>query len=117
MEDEKKAKEEAAHIELTDLLDMNTQPNTSNNDMSLLGGSFIGQMDTKSSTDKKGKGLEKIDKVYSEMKNKNKKLKKEKEALKQENETLRSIFAEFMVEFKQDKKHEKEFHKLTISEV
>lgn len=69
----------------------------------------------KSKTGKKQ--LEKLDKVYSEMKAKNKKLKKEKEETKQENETLRSIFAEFQVEMKQGRKHEKDFHDLTLGEV
>lgn len=78
--------------------------------------SFIG-LDTTGSKDKKPKQLDKLDKVYSEMKSKNKKLKKEKESLKVENETLRSIFAEFQVEFKQDRKHEKDFHQLTIAEI
>jgi predicted RNase H-like nuclease (RuvC/YqgF family) len=58
--------------------------------------SFAGlsQIDSKENKSKP-KQLDKLDKVYSEMKNKNKKLKKEKEAMKGENETLRSIFAEF----------------------
>lgn len=63
------------------------------------------------------KGLDKIDKVYSEMKSKNKKLKKEISSLKSENETLRSVFAEFQVEFKQNKMHEKDFMKLTMAEI
>ena len=70
--DEKKAREEAAQIELADLLDMN-------------GGNQSKKLDT-TSTDldksvrkdkKKAEKLSNVDKVYSEMKSKNKKLKKE----------------------------------------
>ena len=49
---------------------------------------------------KGGEKLDKLDKVYNEMKQKNKKLKKELSDIKKENENLRSIFAEFQVEFK-----------------
>jgi len=49
---------------------------------------------------KGGEKLDKLDKVYGEMKQKNKKLKKEVSDIKKENESLRSIFAEFQVEFK-----------------
>lgn len=52
----------------------------------------------------KKKDLDKLDKVYNEMKTKNKKLKKELAESKNENETLRGIFAEFQVEFRQNKK-------------
>ena len=48
--------------------------------------------------------LDKVDKVYHEMKQKNKKLKKELAEQKSENESLRSIFAEFQVEFRQNGK-------------
>lgn len=54
--------------------------------------------------------LDKLDKVYNEMKQKNKKIKKELLEVKNENENLRSIFAEFQVEFRQNKKHEKMFN-------
>jgi len=43
------------------------------------------------------------------MKSKNKKLKKEICDAKNQTESLRSIFAEFQVELKQNKKHEKQF--------
>ena len=49
------------------------------------------------------------------MKSKNKKLKKELLDIRNENESLRSIFAEFQVEFKQGKKHEKMFNQLTLN--
>ena len=44
------------------------------------------------------------------MKSKNKKLKKELTEVKSQNESLRSIFAEFQGKFKQDDKHKKDFH-------
>ena len=69
------------------------------------------------SPDKKGEKLDKLDKVYNEMKSKNKKLKKELQEMKDNNESLRSIFAEFQVEFKQNRKHEKMFNELTISDL
>ena len=59
--------------------------------------------------DKKKKGLGNLDKVYSEMKLKNKKLKNQIKEQKEQMENMRSIFAEFQVEFKQNKKHEKPF--------
>lgn len=61
--------------------------------------------------------LDKLDKVYNEMKSKNKKLKKELADQKNENESLRTIFAEFQVEFKQNKKHEKMFNELTVADL
>ena len=66
---------------------------------------------------KSGEKLDKLDKVYNEMKSKNKKLKKEISELKSDNENLRSIFAEFQVEFKQNKKSEKLFEELTIADI
>lgn len=51
------------------------------------------------------------------MKSKNKKLKKELADSKNENESLRTIFAEFQVEFKQNKKHEKMFNELTVADL
>ena len=66
---------------------------------------------------KGGEKLDKLDKVYNEMKQKNKKVKKELADSKKENENLRSIFAEFQVEFKQNKKHEKLFQHLTVSDL
>ena len=61
--------------------------------------------------------MDKLDKVYNEMKSKNKKLKKELVDSKSENETLRTIFAEFQVEIKQNKKHEKMFNELTVADL
>lgn len=51
------------------------------------------------------------------MKSKNKKLKRELADSKSENESLRTIFAEFQVEFKQNKKHEKMFNELTVADL
>ena len=51
------------------------------------------------------------------MKSKNKKLKKEIGEARSETESLRSIFAEFQVEFKQNRKHEKQFDQLTIADL
>lgn len=50
---------------------------------------------SKGEESKGGEKLDKLDKVYNEMKSKNKKLKKELSDIKKENENLRSIFAEF----------------------
>ena len=71
----------------------------------------------KSSKNKEAKQLDKIDKVYSEMKQKNKKLKADLRDQKSTNETLRTIFAEFRVEFRQNKKQDKEFHQLTVADL
>ena len=60
IEGDKQAKEEAAQQELADLLDMNEAPE-----------------EKESSSKKKKEKLGSLDKVYSEMKSKNKKLKKE----------------------------------------
>ena len=82
LDNDKKIKEDAAQLELADLLQMSTATADSNK--------------TENSANK----LDKLDKVYNEMKIKNKKLKKDVSEMKGENETLRSIFAEFQVEFK-----------------
>ena len=101
-------KEEAAQQELADLLEINNHMNESTSEAS----------HAQPKKEKKSDGkLEKLDKVYSEMKGKNKKLKKELGEQKTENETLRTIFAEFQVEFKQNRKHEKQFEELTISDL
>ena len=74
-------KEDAAQVELTDLLDIGTASQTNLGDQSMMSTSFVGsEINVKQG--KSTKQLDKIDKVYSEMKNKNKKLKKEKELLK-----------------------------------
>jgi len=88
---------------LADLLEMNADTSVSTSN--------------KKKSDKSGEKLDKLDKVYNEMKSKNKKLKKEIVEYKTENENLRSIFAEFQVEFKQNKKSEKLFEELTISDI
>lgn len=74
LDGEKEAKEEAAQAELADLLEMN------------------GDKGSKSS---KKDELGSLDKVYSQMKSKNKKLKKETAEMKNEIADMRSIFAEF----------------------
>jgi predicted RNase H-like nuclease (RuvC/YqgF family) len=60
--------------------------------------------DKKDKKDNKLDKLSNMDKVYDVLKQKNKKLKKEIIEQKNETETLRGVFAEFQVEFKQNKK-------------
>ena len=112
MIDEKKAKEDAAKIELADLLDINGAQSQSSVEKKSES-SEISQKKEKKKTEKLGS----LDKVYSEMKSKNKKLKVDIGKAKNETESLRSIFAEFQVEFKQNRKHEKQFDQLTIADL
>lgn len=71
--DEKRAREEAAQIELADLLDMTGSTNNSSHKRN-----DTADFDKGSKKDrKKPEKLSNVDKVYSEMKQKNKKLKKE----------------------------------------
>ena len=70
IEEEKRAREEAAQAELADLLDMNGGASASKK----------GESDLDKSSRKDKKKIDKlsnVDKVYNEMKQKNKKLKKE----------------------------------------
>lgn len=92
IKEDKRAREEAAQTELADLLEIN---GTSSNRK---GESSIDKSAKKDK--KKGEKLSNVDKVYSEMKSKNKKLKKEVQTAKGETDTLRSVFAEFQVEFR-----------------
>lgn len=70
--EDKRAREEAAQIELADLLDMNGSTSASKK------GDTSVDLDKSSRKDKKkSEKLSNVDKVYSEMKSKNKKLKKE----------------------------------------
>lgn len=76
------AKEEAARVELADLLDMNPSSNLDstaiydNNSSSFIGSTDISK-NTKKKRDPSKNNLSSLDKVYLEMKQKNKKLKKE----------------------------------------
>ena len=111
IQEEKKAREEAAQLELADLLDMNGNASSSKKG---------GESDLDKSGRKDKKKIDKlsnVDKVYNEMKQKNKKLKKEVQNQKDQTESLRSVFAEFQVEFRQNRKHEKLFEELTISDL
>lgn len=70
IQDEKRAREEAAQVELADLLDMNGGASANKK----------GESDLDKSARKDKKKIDKlssVDKVYNEMKQKNKKLKKE----------------------------------------
>ena len=55
--------------------------------------------------------------VYKELKTVNRKIKKELTESQSQNESLRSIFAEFQVEFRQNKKEQKLFGELTINDL
>lgn len=71
--DEKRAREEAAQMELADLLDMTGSTNNSSHKRN-----DTADFDKANKKDKKKtEKLSNVDKVYSEMKSKNKKLKKE----------------------------------------
>lgn len=73
IQDDKKAREEAAQLELADLLEMNGTTSSSKKGES--------DLDKSARKDKKkADKLSSVDKVYSEMKSKNKKLKKELQA-------------------------------------
>ena len=114
LEKEKRAKEEAAQQELADLLEMGgpTNQSTAGDEKS-----EISMISEKSAKKKRDKQLGSLDKVYSEMKTKNKRLKKEIADQKAQMGNLRSIFAEFQVEFKQNKKHDKTFEQLTMGDM
>lgn len=103
-------KEEAAKQELTDLLQMNDTTVSDHKPQKE-------KAKKQSSKEKDGGNLSNMDKVYDVLKQKNKKLKKEIQEQKNETETLRGIFAEFQVEFKQGKKDQKMFNQLTVSDL
>ena len=72
-ENDRKIKEEAAQVELADLLEMDQKPSSK---------SALDTTTSSSKTDKKdkkkdGKNLESVDKVYKELKTVNRKIKKE----------------------------------------